>query len=350
MSDRPPCCLPPAEHIRQLQHVYGDLSPAFVAEELLCTLDVAAEHLYGGRAAQHSWVRLTDLASVAEVPLASLKRWMRRHHVPLIQNGRRGRTAALLVHLDDALRYLALHRPRSPWRDFPNVDYLPRTALDDLPAIQEGLTSRAPAVDVDWHLARRAAWPMTAERLADAVFGSRSADAQRQARKMLRVWERQGRVVCYARGLYDLIRPALVLDPAAYHGRPLRLAETRLLRTNHPELAHWSSAALGAAWRAYSTLYGGQLLPVLDRAEPTLLEYLVVRQVRPDRADLRLDGQYEELCREAALYRLSPAPAAQGDQAPATAANIDADLTDEAPVVRPRRTAPGTRNGRGSPA
>lgn len=163
---------------------------------------------------------------------------------------------------------------------------------------------------------------------------------------MLRVWERQGRVVCYARGLYDLIRPALVLDPGPYHGRPLRLAETRLLRTNHPELAHWSSAALGAAWRAYSTLYGGQLLPVLDRAEPTLLEYLLVRQVRPDCADLRLDGQYEELCREAALYRLSPAPAIQGDQAPDTAPN----LTDEVAVVRPRPTAPGTPNGRGSPA
>ncbi|GGL95123.1 hypothetical protein GCM10010840_36520 [Deinococcus aerolatus] len=43
--------LSPHEHLRQLHHVYGPLSPAFVAEELHGTLEEAEHYLYGPYAA-----------------------------------------------------------------------------------------------------------------------------------------------------------------------------------------------------------------------------------------------------------------------------------------------------------
>ncbi|ASN83335.1 hypothetical protein [Deinococcus ficus] len=334
MSSSFPCVLPPDEHVRQLQRVFAPLNPGFVAEELECTPEAAAAHLYGERAARHTWVSLADVAQIGEVPIRPLKAWMRRHHVPCVPMGP-GRTAVLLVHLDDARWYLERHAPRFEWRPFPNVEYLTRLAL---PEPEVPGPAPAPVVDVDWQLARRAAWPMTAERLAEAVFGTRSGDARPRALKLLRRWEREGRVVCFARGLYDLVRPVTILDPAGHQGRPLPLADSRRLRANHPELAHWPSAALGAAWRAYSALYGGRLLPVLDRAEPTLLEFLLVRQLHPGEQDLRLDARYEALCQDAALYRVGVAPVPRpAAPVPVTAENIEAGLIDFQALVQATR-------------
>lgn len=186
-------------------------------------------------------------------------------------------------------------------------------------------------MDLDWQLARRAAWPMTPQRLADAVYGGRSAGKLRRARRLLGLWETQGRVTCFARGLYDLVRPALVLRPEGYGRRALPLEDLKRLRTYHPEITHWQNGSLAAAWRSYSRLYGEARLPVFDRREPSLLEYLMVRQLHPEVGELRLDAQYEALCREVVFYRLVAAPVQEpvGKKSPAvTVANIEAGLID----------------------
>ncbi|GGO40291.1 hypothetical protein GCM10008949_49650 [Deinococcus humi] len=186
-------------------------------------------------------------------------------------------------------------------------------------------------VDVDWQLARQAAWPMTVERLAEAVYGSRAGSAQQQIRSLLRVWEAQGRIVCFARGLYDLVRPVLVLDPERYGRSALPRDELQKMRVHHPEIAHWPSGPLAAAWRAYSHFYARTLLPVMDRGEPTFLEYLLVGQLNPERMPDAVDAWYEELCREAAFYRLvpaSPGRAPESQEPELTVANIEAGLID----------------------
>jgi len=99
------------------------------------------------------------------------------------------------------------------------------------------------------------------------------------------------------------------------------------LREHHPEIAHWPSGSIAAAWWAYSRLYGGSLLPVADRGEPTWLEYLMVRQLHPEIQDLTLNAQYEELCQETAFYRLVTAPV-QPDRLQVTVENIEAGLID----------------------
>lgn len=86
------------------------------------------------------------------------------------------------------------------------------------PASVPGPVTHATLVDVDWQLARQAAWPMTVERLAETVVSSRSSRAQQRIRSLRRRWEAQGKGVCFARGLYDLVRPVLILDPVN-HGR-----------------------------------------------------------------------------------------------------------------------------------
>ncbi|GGO41108.1 hypothetical protein GCM10008949_51480 [Deinococcus humi] len=320
--------LPPHEHLRQLHQVYGPLSPAFVAEELHCTLEEAEHHLYGRHAAGYCWVSLADLAHLAAVSPIGLKRWVRRHHLQSAPQRGQGRSTPLCIHLDDARHLLYL----KPGTQQATADALPRVKAEDLRAspIPRPVTQAA-VVDVDWQLARQAAWPMTVDRLAEAVYGSRAAQARQQTQRMLRRWEAQGRVVCFARGLYDLVRPVVVLDPARYGRSVLAREELRKLRAHHPEIAHWPSRSLAAAWRAYSRFYAGRLLPVADRGEPTFLEYLLVGQLNSEGVPGEVDARYEELCREAAFYRLVPAPpqnVVETEQPALTVENIEAGLID----------------------
>ncbi|MFD1732873.1 hypothetical protein ACFSC4_20020 [Deinococcus malanensis] len=179
---------------------------------------------------------------------------------------------------------------------------------------------------MDWRLAQGAVWPVTAERLAEAVYGTRSAAALGQIRRLVRLWEAQGRIVCFARGSYDRVRPDIVLDPSVFGRSVLPKAEIQTLKDHHPEVQHWPSRALAAAWRGYSRLYGAPRLPVLARREPTLLEYLLVRQLNPDSEVLGLDAQYETWCQDAALYRLIPAPSE--DRPLVTVENIESGRID----------------------
>lgn len=332
MPNRFSCSPPPEEHLRQLQRVYGPLSPAFVAVELECTLEEAAFQLYGTRAAQHCWVSLADMARLFGVNVVSLKRWVRHHHVQSAQKRGPGRTVPLLIHLDDARHYLYSQWDQAPGTAFPGLDPLPRYAAEDLlaPPAPSHVT-RATAVDVDWQLARRAAWPMTVERLAEAVYGSRSAQVQQQARRLVRRWETLGRVICFAGGLYDLVRPSLVLDPGRYGRSSLPREALQKLRAHHPEIVHWSDGSIAAAWRAYSRFYTGAVLPVDDRGEPTFLEYLMVRQLHPDSVPSHMDARYDELCQETVFYRLIPSPsrtAIRTDQHKLTVENIEAGAID----------------------
>ncbi len=343
----PPCstsALTPETHVQQLQRVFGPLSPGFVAEELDCALEKAEHLLYGRAAAKHCWVRLLDVAQVARTDHRAVKRWMRARHIPCAQPGNAGPGATLLVHLADARWYFRIVEERAPGRDHPNADQLPRWPLESR-AVQ---APRAPT-EVDWQLARRADWPMTVERLADAVLGARSPAALRRTRTLLKGWERQGRVVCFARGLYDLVRPQVVLSPDGYQGDPLPDASALALRAHHPELAHWPAAALAGAWRAYSAVYGGRLLAVADRREPTLLEYLLIRQLHTDIQDLKVDARYDVLARDVALYRLTAAP--QPDPVPqVTFENIQAGLIDfDALVQATRKKMQSERRGRSRP-
>ena len=339
--------LPPHEHLRQLHHVYGPLSPAFAAEELGCSLEEAVHLLYGSRAAEFCWVSLADLAHLSAVGMAALKRWVQRHH---LQNGQRGqgRTAHRYVHLDDARHFLFNNQHLTPGSGDVTADALPRVRGEDLwsapPVVQTTV------VDVDWRLARQAAWPMTVARLAEAVYGSRAVHAQHQTRKTLRRWEAQGRVVCFARGLYDLVRPSLVLDQERYGRSVLPREDLQKLRAHHPEIAHWAGGPLAAAWRAYSHFYARRLLAVVDRGEPTLLEYLMVRQLNPDWIPDNVDAHYEEICREAAFYRLLPAPL-QGvlamEQPVLTVENIEAGLIDFQVAAEATRLKMQRHSGRG---
>jgi len=324
--------LPREEHLRQLRCVYGSLSPAFVAEELECTLEEAAFQLYGSREAQHCWVSLADVSRLFGVNVVSLKRWVRHHHIQSAQRRGQGRPGPLVIHLEDARHYLHSQRDKASGTAFPSLNALPRcTAEDLLPPAAPGHVPNEKAVDVDWQLARRAAWPMTVERLAEAVYGSRSTQAQQQARRVARRWETLGRVICFARGLYDLVRPALVLDPGRYRRSFLPREALQKLRKHHPEIEHWSDGPIAAAWRAYSKFYTGALLPVADSGEPTFLEYLMVRQLHPEAVLFRMDAQYDELCQETVFYRLIPLPSRtsmETDRHNLTVENIEAGLID----------------------
>ncbi|MFC4640122.1 hypothetical protein [Deinococcus hohokamensis] len=328
MPHRSAPALPRAEHLRQLRKVYGPLSPAFVAEELDCTLQQATQFLYGAQMAEHCWVRLCDLAWVSGQEEAQVLAWVKDHHLQTSTSGPRRAPNVTFLHLADATRYLQGHTLPSA---HPAWAALPRWTAAHLQRQPTVIRKRGtPASDLDWQLARKAAWPMTVERLAEAVYRSRSPQALRQTRRLLRAWEAQGRVVCFARGLYDLVRPVLLLDPALYGRSVLPKASIQGLRDQHPEVGHWPSTSLAAAWRAYSRLYGSPLLPVLSRREPTFLEYLMVRQLHPAESALQLDARYEALCQETAFYRLGtalPAP-----EAPATpevsVANLEAGLID----------------------
>ncbi len=204
-----------------------------------------------------------------------LKRWVRRHHLQSAYQQGQGRGAPPYIHLDDARHFL--HGQQYLISEI--VDALPRMKGEELRASPlRSQIAKAAVVDVDWHLARQAAWPMTVDRLSEAVHGSRSAQARQQTQRTLRRWEAQGRVVCFARGLYDLVRPSLVLDPERYGRSVLPREDVQKLHAHHPEIAHWPSRSLAAAWRAYSRFYAGVLLPVADRGEPTFLEYLMVCQ------------------------------------------------------------------------
>ncbi|CAM4057787.1 hypothetical protein [Deinococcus marmoris] len=324
--------LPPQEHLRQLHRVYGPLSPAFVAEELQCTLEEAAFHLYGPHSAQYVWVSLADLAHLSAVSLMGLKRWVRRHHLQSAYQQGQGRTAPPYIHLDDARHFLHGQQHLTAGMQCSTVDMLPRVRGEDLgssPALS--LATKANVIDMDWHLARQAAWPMTVDRLAEAIYGSRSAQARQQTQKTLRRWEAQGRVVCFARGLYDLVRPVLVLDPERYGRSVLPREDIQKLHAHHPEIAHWAARSLAAAWRAYSRFYAGMLLPVADRGEPTFLEYLLVCQLNPAGMPGEVNARYEELCQEAAFYRLvpvQPQSVPETEQAELTLENIEAGLID----------------------
>lgn len=339
--------LPPHEHLRQLQHVYGPLSPAFVAEELQCTLQEAEHLLYGSQTARYCWVSLTDLALLSEVGMIGLKRWMRRHHLQSAPQRGQGRNALLYVHLDDARHLLSLR----PGTQNASADALPRITGEDLKSSPiSGPVTQAAVMDVDWQLARQAAWPMTVDRLAEAVYGSRAAQARQQTQKMLRRWETQGRVVCFARGLYDLVRPSVVLSPERFGRSVLAREDLQRLRAHHPEIAHWPSGSLASAWRAYSRFYANALLPVVDRGEPTFLEYLLVCQLNPKGIPGTVDARYEELCREAALYRLIPAlsqSALDPAQPPLTVENIEAGLIDFGAAAEATRLKMQRHFGRG---
>lgn len=317
--------LSPKESLRQLHRVYGPLGPAFVAEELNCTLQEAELHLYGPHADQHCWVSLTDLSRFCGASKVHLKRWVRNHHLQSPQRKGQGRGAPLFIHLADARHYLHARSEHPPTMPFYSAEYLPRVTTADL--LPDPAPTPAKVVDVDWQLARRAVWPMTTERLAEALYSSRSVQAQHKARRLIQRWETQGRVICFARGLYDLVRPALVLEPERYKRRALPGADIQRLREHHPEVAHWPAGSIAAAWWAYSQLYGGSLLPVADRGEPTWLEYLMVRQLHPEVQDLTLNARYEELCQETAFYRLVPAPVRPGP-VQVTVENIEAGLVD----------------------
>ena len=350
--------LPPHEHLRQLHHVYGLLSPAFVAEELHCTLAEATCHLYGPHADQHCWVSLVDLAHLSAMDTAELKRWVRRHHLQSALLQGQARSVPAYIHLDDARHFLRRQQDTTPGAEQASADALPRVKGEDLGS--SSAPQQAPqatiTVDVDWQLARQAAWPMTVERLAEAVYSSRTLQAQQQTRKILRRWEAQGRVVCFARGLYDLVRPSLVLDQERYGKSVLPREDLQKLRIHHPELAHWASGPLAAAWRAYSRFYANTLLPVADRGEPTLLEYLMVRQLNPAWVPGEVDAGYEALCREAAFYRLVPAVpqrVLETDPPVLTVENIEAGLIDfgaaaEATRLKmQRKGSKGQTSGRG---
>ena len=319
--------LPPQEHLRQLHRTYGPLSPAFVAEELECSLQEATRLLYGRHASWFCWVSLADLAHLSGVSLPDLKRWVRRHHLQGAPQRGQGRAAPLFIHLEDARHFLFL----TPQPQNAGADALPRVKAEDLESVAGKAFTQVSTVDVDWQLARQAAWPMTVERLAEAVYSSRSLQAQQQTRKILRRWEAQGKVVCFARGLYDLVRPSLVLDQERYGKSVLPREDLQKLRIHHPELAHWASGPLAAAWRAYSRFYANTLLPVADRGEPALLEYLMVRQLNPAWVPGEVDAGYEALCREAAFYRLIPAApqrVLETDPPVLTVENIEAGLID----------------------
>ncbi|OLV15696.1 hypothetical protein BOO71_0014128 [Deinococcus marmoris] len=305
-----------------------------MAEELRCTLDEAIHYLYGPHAALYTWVSLADLAHLATVDMAGLKRWVRRHHLQSAQLQRQARTAPAYIHLDDARHFLHQHLTSE------TVDALPRVNVTDLGSSPLPSPAVQTAVDVDWHLARQAAWPMTVDRLAEAVYSSRSTQAQQQTRKILRRWEAQGRVVCFARGLYDLVRPSLVLDPVRYGKSVLPREDLQKLRVHHPEIAHWTSGPLAAAWRAYSRFYANTLLPIVDRGEPTFLEYLLVAQLHPDGLPDAVNARYEELCQEAAFYRLVPAPpqrAPEMEKPALTVKNVEAGLIDFKAVAEATR-------------
>ncbi|GGO35991.1 hypothetical protein GCM10008949_39280 [Deinococcus humi] len=345
--------LPPHEHLRQLHHVYGLLSPAFVAEELNCTLNEAEHHLYGRHASQYCWVSLADLALLSGVSPIGLKRWVRRHHLQSAPQRSQGHSASLYIHLDDARHFLS----RTPGTQNASADALPRVKGEDLgPASTPSRVTQAAMVDVDWQLARQAAWPMTVDRLAEAVYSSRSSTARQQTRSLLRVWEAQGRVVCFARGLYDLVRPVVVLDPERFGRSVLAKEDLQKLRVHHPEIAHWPSRSLAAAWRSYSAFYANTLLPVAERAEPTFLEYLLVRQLNPEGMPDEVNARYEELCQRAAFYRLVPAPpqnVVETQQHGLTVENIQAGLIDfkaaaEATRLKMQRHSSRSRNPEGS--
>jgi hypothetical protein len=122
------------------------------------------------------------------------------------------------------------------------------------------------------------------------------------------------------------------------------------LRAHHPEIAHWPSGPLAAAWRAYSRFYAGRLLPVADRGEPTFLEYLLVDQLNPEGRPGTVDARYEKLCQDAAFYRLIPAPLqhAVGTQKPAlTVENIQAGLIDFKAAAEATRLRMQRHTGRG---
>ncbi|MFC6662473.1 hypothetical protein [Deinococcus multiflagellatus] len=105
-------------------------------------------------------------------------------------------------------------------------------------------------------------------------------------------------------------------------------------------MGHWPSAPLAAAWRAYSQLYGAALLPVLDRREPTFLEYLMVRQLHPTERNLQLDARYEALCQTTTLYRLATAPLAPVEArntSPVTVENVAAGVVDFQALVAATR-------------
>lgn len=348
----PSSVLSPHEHLRQLHHVYGPLSPAFVAEELHCTLAEAVEHLYGPHASRYCWVNLADLADLAAVGLAGLKRWVRQHHLQCAPQRGRGRTAPPYLHLEDAHHLLSL----MPETQKASANALPRVKGSDLGSAAITQQALQTTVDVNWQLARQAMWPMTVERLAEAVYSSWSPTAQQRTRSLLRTWEAQGKVVCFARGLYDLVRPVLVLDPERFGRSVLAKEELQKLRAHHLELAHWPGGSLAAAWRAYSRFYASPLLAVADRAEPTFLEYLLVRQLNPVWVPGEVDARYEELCQEAAFYRLVPAPpqsVSQTERPPLTVENIEAGLIDfraaaEATRLKMQRTgSKGQRPGSG---
>ncbi|GGL95128.1 hypothetical protein GCM10010840_36530 [Deinococcus aerolatus] len=285
--------------------------------------------------------------------VAALKRWVRRHHLQTASLQGQGRTAPLYLYLDDPRSLLSL----APGTQEATAEALPRVKGEDLgPASIPSPVTHTALVDVDWQLARQAAWPMTVERLAEAVYSSRSLQAQQQTRKILRRWESQGRIVCFARGLYDLVRPSLVLDQERYGKSVLPREDLQKLRTHHPELAHWAGGPLAAAWRAYSRFYANTLLPVADRGEPTLLEYLMVRQLNPEWVPGEVDARYEELCRDAAFYRLLPAaPQRALETLPPvlTVENVEAGLIDftaaaEATRLKmQRKGSKGQTSGRG---
>ncbi|PTA66554.1 hypothetical protein [Deinococcus arcticus] len=181
---------------------------------------------------------------------------------------------------------------------------------------------------------------MTVERLADAVYGVRRPDALQQTRRLLRAWEAQGRVVCFAKGLYDLVRPEVRLDPAPYGRSVLPKTSIQLLRALYPEVGHWPSTALAAAWRAYSRLYGSPLLPILEQREAAFLEYLMVRELHPTETGLQLDARYEALCQETLFYRLGTVPVvteASPQPPEVTVANIEAGLIDFKVLARATR-------------
>ncbi len=344
-----PSALPPHEHLRQLQHVYGPLSPAFVAEELGCSLEEAAHHLYGRYAARFCWVSLADLVSLSEVSMMGLKRWVRRHHLQSAHLQGQGRAAPLHIHLEDARHFLSL----TPETQHVSANALPRVTGEDLKSFPLlSSVTQAAVVDVDWQLARQAAWPMTVDRLADAVYGSRATQARQQIQRMLRRWEAQGRIVCFSRGLYDLVRPVLVLDPERFGRSVLPKEDLQKLRAHHPEIAHWPSRPLAAAWRSYSAFYANTLLPVADRGEPTFLEYLLVGQLHPDGLPDAVNARYEELCREAAFYRLIHAPspdATETEQPELTVEKIEVGLIDFRAAAEATRLKMQRKGSKGQP-
>ncbi|SMB97103.1 hypothetical protein [Deinococcus hopiensis] len=330
----PSCPLSVEEHLRQLQRVYGPIGPAFAAEELGCSLNEAAEHLYGTRAEQHTWVSLPDMVCLCGANKTELKRWVQQEQIECRRRTGQGKGTPMMIRLVDAQRYLEAH-PAGAAHPFGTVhalfEYLPRFTAGERPNATPASEPKAKSVDVDWALARQAAWPMTAERLADAVYGTRSAGEQHKARRLLQRWETQGRVTCFARGLYDLVRPALLLSAERYGRRALPQGDLQKLRAHHPEIAHWPNGSLAAAWRAYSRVFGSGVLPVFERREPSWLEYLLIRQLHPDVQVLRVDAAYEALCREVALYRLLPAPVprpAPTKPIEVTVENIEAGLVD----------------------